>query len=351
VRATVLAAILGLLATCGVSDAQELPPRTRPSPIPPDPLFPDPLPASTREPGTWPQGPGISRDDNRAPRYRVWNYEDRRIREGGDLGLLTQQLDVPFPILLNDRDILAGSFQLRHTYGRTAATLPDTGRPFPRQLWDINVSLAYVHRFEDGVSVGIIPKFGSPSDKPFSSFDTLYAGVVGFVRIPAAYPGDYWNFGVIYSPNSILPYPIPGVSYEFNPDPDLRVGLGVPFSVLWRFAPDWRVEFNYRPITLIHSQVTYEPRNGFQVYGGFDWDNEGYYTRGRLQSRDLFFRDEKRIFGGVRVDVAERVSLDLSGGYAFDRTFGEGRSSLSLNYDKIHVAAGGYLSAWLLIPF
>ena len=344
--------LAGLLVAATVG-AQELPPRESPRDPPPDPLFPDPLPRPTREPGSWPQGPGISRDDNRAPRYRVWWYPEQAAKDRGqDLGYVVQSLDVPIPIVLEKADILAASVQVKNLHFQTnGLTLPDSGRPFPRNLWDLNVSLAYIHRFDDGVSVGVIPKFGSPSDRPFSGFDSLNFGLVGFVRVPAAAQGDYWNFGVIYSPNSILPFPIPGLSYEYNPDPDLRLSLGIPFSVLWRFADDWRFEFNYRPITLIHSQVTWEPRDGFQVYGGFDWDNDGYYLRDRPERRDLFFRQEKRLFGGVRLDVASRVTLDLSGGYAFDRNFGVGRSALNYKSDRVDVAPGGYLSAWLLIPF
>jgi hypothetical protein len=334
------------------AEDDDLPPREPLRELPRDPLFPErPKPAS-REPGTWPQVPGALRDDARAPRYRVWWYPKEQVRNSpSELQIVTQQLDVPFPISVDSEDILAGSFQIKNSNFKTQAKLPTTGNPFPRNLWNIGLTLAYIHRFEDGTSLGVIPQFGSPSDKPFHSGREYNYGFLGFVRTPAYEPGDFWNFGVFYSANSQIPFPIPGIAYEFNPNPDVRISLGIPLSAMIRFDDQWRFDFTYRPVTLIHSQLTYEPRPGFQIYGGYDWDNEGYYLTGRQERRDTFFRQEMRLFGGVRVDIAERISLDLSGGYAFQRNFGSGRTSLDYKYDRVDVQAGGFLSAWLLIPF
>ncbi|MGL6074796.1 MAG: hypothetical protein ACRC8S_11600 [Fimbriiglobus sp.] len=344
--------LLGLVVLMGglAWGQDDLPPRERE--LPPDPLFPERREPASREPGTWPQNSGAFRDDNRAPRYRVWWYPEEQVRNSpSKMGIIQQQFDLPFPIFLGEEDILAGSFQLRHLNFQTRAILPDTGNPFPRNLWNINLNLAYIHRFNDGSSLGVIPSFGSPSDKPFHSGREYNYGILAFWRVPAAYEGDFWNFGVFYNANSQIPFPIPGIAYEYNPNPDVRISLGIPFSVMLRFDENWRIDFSYRPITVIRSQLTYEPRPGFQVYGGYDWDNEGYSLEGRNQRQDRFFRQEMRLFGGVRMDLGERISLDLSGGYAFERNFGVGRSSVRYDYDRVNLAPGGFLSAWLLIPF
>lgn len=349
-----LALILMLVMANRAFAQDDLPPRR---PIAPDPLFDFSDPNDDPQPRRWPQPYALTRNDDRAPRYRAWWYPERPVRgQPTTLGFVRQELDVPFPILLEDRDILAGSFQIKNMLFQTQAVLPDSGlldteRRFPSNLWDINIGVAYIHRFDNGWSAGIIPRFGSPSDKPFNSLREMSISAIGFVRVPAAYEGDFWNFSLFYQPNGQVPFPLPGISYDWNPDEDLKMSIGIPFSIMWRPALDWRVDFSYRPLTQITSRVSWEARPGFRIYGGFDWDSEGYFLTGRPERRDRFFVQEKRIIGGVRFDIAERLSLDLSGGYAFDRSFGAGRNPLHYKYDRVDVASGGFLSAWLLIPF
>lgn len=339
-------------------------------PARPDPLFAEPqppprvgppsmLPDDSREPPRPAAGgPGSlfqenSRgNDDYSPRYRIWWFPERDVKgQNAQLSSLRQELDVPIPILLEKTDLFGATFRVRNRHAFTDAVLPDTGNPYPKNLWDISFGLGYLHRFENGWSAGLLPRIGSASDQPFHSGRELNFSAVGFVRAPAYREGDFWNFSVFYFPNSQIRFPIPGIAYEYNPDPSLKLSLGIPLSVRWRFAEQWQFDFGYRPVTQITTRLTWEPQPGLRAYAGFEWDTEGYYLAGRLDRQDSFFLQEKRLPIGTRFNILPQLTLDLSGGYAFDRHDGVGHNSLDYRYDRVNIRPGGYISAWLLLNF
>ncbi len=330
--------------------------RRDPPPRPPDRVspLPDPLPGRPTVgggDGLWPQRQDPERDDQYSPRYRYSYATEEAVRaQPATLSQNRHELDVPVPFLLDKTDLFGASLRVKYTATATRAVLPDTGRLFPKDLWEISAGVGYLHRFDNGWSAGILPRFGTLSDRPFASGRDLFFSAIGFVRIPAATTGDYWNLTLLYFPNQ-LPYPLPGVAYEWNPDPTLRLSVGLPFSVRWRFAPQWQFDFSYRPLTQINSQISYEVRPGFKVRGEFAWESDGYYLFGRAERKDLFFVQDKRLGAGARVDLAERLTLDVSSGLLFDREFGVGRNSWNTRYDRVDVRRGGYISAQLLLQF
>jgi hypothetical protein len=257
----------------------------------------------------------------------------------------------PIPILRDQDDLLVAGVRVRSLLFQTKAILPDTGRPFPRQLWDITTGFNYIRQFGDGVSAGLLARFGSDSDKPFHSLYELTPGLSGFVRFPAAVEPDYWQVSLTYYPTLISAYPLPGIVYEWNPDPDLRIGIGVPFSLFWRPHPLVNLDVSYLPLAQLTARLNFDPRPGFRAYAGYDWHTEGYFLTDRPNRSDLFFVEEMRVLGGVRYTAAGRVALDLSAGYGFDRRFGMGRNPLSLSYDRLRVGGGGFGAASLLVFF
>ena len=344
-------------------------------PLPPrgagnDPLFaPAPRPDSNPAPGgeflepppyqntleggpDWPRRAGPIRDDEFSPRYRFLYFPDRQVRfQPTQLSQARHEVDIPVPILLEQSDLLGLSLRGKNIRTYTRAILPDSGRLYPKSLWEFSIGLGYLHRFDNGWSAGVLPRLGTISDRPFESTRDLNFSLVAFVRAPAALQGDFWTASLFYFPNSTLPFPFPGLAYEWNPDPTLQVSIGIPLSVRWQFAPDWQFDFAYRPVTQINSRLSYTVRQGFKLYGAFDWDPEGYYLSGRPDRRNLFFIQEKRLSGGVRVDVAPRLTFDFAGGLAFDRNSGVGRNSVDYRFDRVDVSRGGFISAWLLLNF
>ena len=330
-----------------------------PQPLRPPPLFPndggDPLPGRLPSPKREPDsllGDRRDRDDDYSAYYRIWWFPERDIRgQNAQLSSVRQELNVPIPIFLEKTDLFGATVRVRDRHTNTDAILPDTGNPYPSNLWDVSFGLGYVHRFDNGVSAGILPRVGSASDKPFQSTRELNFSAVGFVRVPAYYKNDYWNFSLFYFPNSQIRFPIPGVAYEYNPNPSFKASIGIPLSVRWRFAERWQFDFGYRPITQVTTRVTYEPLTNLRLYGGFEWDTDGYYLAGRPDRLDSFYLQEKRLPIGARFNVTDNISIDLSGGYAFDRRQGVGRNPLSYRYDRVNIQSGGYISAWVLLGF
>jgi hypothetical protein len=296
--------------------------------------------------------PSAFRPDDAAPQYSVrWTTPQPVDRQPTTLGSIRQEFATPIPVLRDADDLFLLGLRVRNVSFQTRAVLPDSGRVFPRQLWDLTTGFTYVRQLDRDVSAGVLVRGGSASDQPFAGTKEMYVGGAAFVRFPAAVEPDYWQLSLSYFPTAVLPYPIPGVVYEFNPDPDFRLGVGVPFSLFWRPLPRLTFDANYLPLTQVTTRLTLDPRPGFRVFAGFDWQSDGYFLTNRPERRDLFIVDEKRVLGGVRFTAVGRVTLDLSGGWAFDRRFGMGRSAVDLRYDRVNAAGGGFLAGAVLVFF
>lgn len=353
-----LVATVALLLFVGVAAGQpaDRPPLPSGNSPPPagDGLFPDdPRPA--RPP--WQRRPSVDdpsslRPDDYAPQASVrWNAPQPVQYQPTTLGLVRLEVASPIPILRDQDDLFVAGVRVRSTSFQTRAVLPDSGRAFPRQLWTLTTGFNYTHQFGDGVSAGMLVRFGSDSDKPFNSWNELTPGLGGFVRFPAAAEPDYWQISLTYFPTYISRYPLPGLVYEWNPDPDLRVGIGLPFSLFWRPHPLVNLDVSYVPLAQLTSRLNFDPRAGFRVYAGYDWQSEGYFLTDRPNRADLFFVNDMRVLGGVRYTAAGRVAIDLSAGYGFNRQFGMGPNALSLSYDRVRVNGGGFGAAAVLIFF
>jgi len=292
------------------------------------------------------------RDENRAPQYRAWGYFNRPINgQPARLGFVKQEFSTPIPLWICDTDILAASVLVRNFHFQSGAQLPEIGSRFPKDLWDIRLGLNYFHTFDNGWKFGLMPRLGSPSDKPFASIREMNLGATSFLRMPAERDGDFWTVSLSYFPNSQLAFPLPGGTYEWNPSDRLKIGLGLPFSFTWKPTDEVRFDFNYTPLTLVTARASWNPKPVWKLYTGFDWDNEGYFLAGRADRRDLFFFYEKRLCVGTRIDLGERCAVDFSGGYAFDREFGSGRSPINFTSNQVKIESGAFISGWLLAFF
>ena len=73
-------------------------------------------------------------------------------------------------------------------------------------------------------------------------------------------------------------------------------------------------------------------------------DNESYFRVGREDDRDRFFYYEDRVSGGLQYVLGPQATLDLSGGYAFDRYYFEGQHLSDSQNNRIDVGDAPYLS-------
>ena len=278
------------------------------------------------------------------PGYGVVWYPSRPVSgQGADLGLVRQNLSAALPVWRDGGDALLMNLGVSDAHFFTDAILPDTHRPFPSDLWNVNLGLNYLHRFENGWSGGVMANFGSASDQPFHSLRDMDYGVGAFLRIPAQGGRDAWTVGAMYSPAATLNIPIPMVSYAWNPSEYFHMSIGLPLALMWRPTDELTVNLSYVPLTNVNGLVTYRLFDPVRVYGGYQLLNEAYYLADRADSQDRFFGFEQRLVVGVRWDVWQRATLDLNTGYAFDRHYGEGLNQTSSLHDRVDVAPDAFL--------
>ncbi|HVK10684.1 MAG TPA: DUF6268 family outer membrane beta-barrel protein [Gemmataceae bacterium] len=322
---------------------------------PPEPRT-DEFASPPAEPPVPKRDAGIGRPGNfgmgGSPGYLASWYPTRPVAGSGlDLGIVRQSLSGGYPVWKDEGNTLLTTAGLRYTRFDTDAVLPDTGRPFPADLWDLNAGLMYIRKFENGWTGAAFVRGGSASDRPFHSFDELYASAGGFLTVPAANDRDSWLFAFFYSSAGSLNFPVPGLAYVWNPTPEWRVTLGIPFAVQWRPTEDWTVDLSYLPLTNINARATYRVGERWSVFAGYEFQSEAYFLADRLHVRDRFFVLEQRIVGGARWNLSERWSLDFQGGYAFERDFGEGDGQNDLTRDRLSVAAGAFAGLNLRFGF
>jgi hypothetical protein len=336
------------------------PPNDLPVLPPPQPVNPPPppiqQPAPIREPDPFTNGRGPFSDlllgvagppIVRAIDRVTWAPDQNVVGQGTRLGYVQNDLAVLFPIWHCGPDNVAGSVRVRSTFFSTDGTiLPDTGRPFPEELWNIHVGANYSHVFANGWIAGGGLSVGSASDEPFNSVRELTVGVNGFLRIPQG-QHNAWLFTLVFSPTSDTPIPIPGVAYVWQPSDNFRMNVGLPFQLMYRPIDDLTLDFSYMLLRTVHARATYRLFSDVRIYGGFDWTGENYYLADRQDRNDRFFYYEKRLSAGVRCDLTRRASLDFSTGYLFDRFYFQGHNYSDSNHDRIDVEDGPFLSAQL----
>jgi hypothetical protein len=240
---------------------------------------------------------------------------------------------------------------VRNSLVFTDAILPDSRKPFPADLWSLNVGLNFMHQFENGWSGGLMTSFGSSSDQPFHSIHEMNGSVAGFLRVPARNDRDMWMFSVMYSPAGNLNFPIPGIAYVWNPHEDLRVSIGLPLSVMWRPVEDLTFNMSYVPLTNINARATYQVADRVHVYAGYEFLNESYFLADRIDKQDRFMGFEQRVIGGVRWGLWRYATADVNAGYAFDRYYGEGRNQGGSLTDRVDIAPGAFLGASLRLRY
>jgi len=290
-------------------------------------------------------GPGMG-----SPGYKATWYPSRPgSNTGTDIGVFRQNLSGAGPVWNDDGEIVLLSAGVRNNLFFTDALLPDTQRPFPHELWNINIGLMYLRQFDNDWSGGISTSFGSASDKPFHSIREMNVSFFTFLQVPAKNERDSWLFSLMYSPVGNLTFPIPGVAYSWKPSDELQMNIGIPFTVNWLPTEALTINFSYLPITNVNARATYALTPTWNIYGGFEWLYEAYFLADRADTQDRFMGFEKRLIGGLRWDFGPHTSLDLNAGYAFDRYYGEGDDQIGNLHDRVDIGSGAFLGASLLI--
>jgi len=276
--------------------------------------------------------------------YRfAWFPSERVQGQPTNLGYTRHDLSLVVPVWQDAIDELSLNAHVRAEFFTTNAILPDTLQPFPDELWNVHFGATYRRLFDNGWIAGGSVSVGSASDKPFHSINEMTAGVNAFLRIPRG-EHDAWIFTLSYSPTGELGFPVPGVAYLWQPSPDFRAFIGLPFSLMWRPIDDLTLDFSYMLIRTVHARATYRLCPAARVYTAFDWSNEGYFLADRPSDNDRFFYYDKRLSAGVLFHLNHNATLDFSGGYAFDRFYFEGARFSDNGFNRVDVGNGAFLA-------
>ncbi len=231
---------------------------------------------------------------------------------------------------------------------RTGAVLPDTGERFPSELWDLSLGAVHRRRLNNGWIVGGNLALASPSDRPFSGWDQTSVNFNGFLRVPSGRT-NAWLFFLNYASNrEFAPHvPIPGAAYLYAPSRDFSALLGAPLLfVNWRPVNRLSLRGFYFPIHTVFLGGEYSLGGGWKAFASYRWENDRYYRVGRAKRNQRLFWYEQRLEAGISLETGGGIELALSGGYAWDRFFFEGKSYGDDRTDnRLDISDGPFLTA------
>jgi hypothetical protein len=278
--------------------------------------------------------------------YRITWLPDQPVSgQPAELGMLQQDFSLTGPLVQSANNEWYASFRIRNQEFATGAILPDTGEPFPDELWNIRFGTGYRHRFESGWIGGLDVTVGSPSDKPFASIDEMDINATAILRVPARNK-DAWIFFMNYGSNrEFWPHiPIPGFGYAWEPSDQLSavITTGV-LSLQYRPIETLTLSASYVAVRTVDVRLTYQLFRPVRVWIGFDWTNERYLRAERADPDDRLFYYEKRVRAGAIIGLARWLYTDVTVGYSFDRFYFEGESYSDRDQNRVDVGSGPFV--------
>lgn len=277
--------------------------------------------------------------------YKATVYGDNDVSDQHRDFRLTEHSGTVFsPIRQDDRSEWSAAASVRAHDVKTDAVLPTTGEAFPGTLWDMRAGTLYRQKLDNGWIGGGSVSVGSASDKPFSGSKETELQATVFTRIP---DGDKnaWLLLLTYSNNRefMNNIPWPSLGYWFEPNDRYRLVLGIPFAMLEvKPANGLTLDFFYLPVRTVHAGVSYRIAGPVKIYTAFDWRHESWFRRDRTDDDYRLFYYEKRGTAGIQWDLFRGMTLDLSGGYSFDRFYFEGKDYGDRARNRLDVNDGAF---------
>jgi len=285
----------------------------------------------------------------KATAYGTSDVSDQR----RDFSLTEHSGTVFSPLRQDERSEWSAAASVRAQDVKTDAILPTTGETFPGTLWNIRAGTLYRRKLDNGWIGGGSVSVGSASDKPFASGKETEVQATVFTRIP---DGDRnaWLLLLTYSNNRefMNNIPFPSAGYWFEPNDRYRLVVGIPFAMLEvKPADGLTLEFFYLPVRTVHAGVSYRIAGPVRIYTAFDWRHESWFRRDRTDDDHRLFYYEKRGTAGIQWDLFRGMTLDLSGGYSFDRFYFEGKDYGDRARNRLDVNDGPFASVMFAYRF
>lgn len=302
-------------------------------------------------PGDGSGGPGGLGGPGGEPGYGITWYPSVAVSgQGTQLGIVRNRLGIDVPVWFQGASAVMMSLNVDESHFSGEAILPDTLRAFPSDLWNVQVGLKHMRQLSNGWTSMLMFDIGSASDKPFHSMRDVNFQLGGFLIIPAKNDRDSWMLGVLYSPLGSPSFPIPLLSYSWKPSETFQMNIGLPCSMKWQATERLSFDLSYFPILSIDALATYKLSEHLHAYGGYQNVSDSWFLTDRVHKDDQFFANERRLIVGIRRDLSEKMKLDFSAGYAFDRHFGVGDFQTSLT-DRVNLESGAFLAGRLTWDF
>jgi hypothetical protein len=279
--------------------------------------------------------------------YRYTFYPERAVEnQDAHFALMEHRVTVFTPLFQDSKDEWALAAKGLFQDIDTRARFPDTGAPFPSELWDVSAGISYRHRFDNSWTAGVALTVGSASDKPFHSVDEMYFRFVSLLRVPQG-ERNSWIFTLIYASDEDIfgkTVPIPGVAYAWVPSDKFTALIGFPFSMI-RYKPfeNLSLDAEYYPFWTVRTRATWEIFQPLRAYAGWQWDSDHFYLADRKDRTDKLFYREMRLYAGLRFDL-RHIGFEVTGGYAFNRFYFEGEGYSDRNDNRINLD-----NAWLVV--
>jgi hypothetical protein len=263
-------------------------------------------------------------------------------RQPSDWGLVGQNFSLMYPLWVDLPNALMITGGVNNRLIDTGAILPDSRQPYPDNLWNVRLGMMYMRQLDAGRMFSFGVNVGSASDRPFASIREMDVSVMAMYRRPSG-ERNAWTFGLMYSPMGEIQFPMPMISFNWNPSDKFNANLGLPFMFNYRPNDRWTFEASYMPIHTINAKCGYRLSDKLRIAGGYSWSNEVYMLYDRTDNSDRFFLYDQRVTLGLESPIASWLNVELTGGYAFNRYSYTGRQWDSVQYDRVDIDNGPFL--------
>jgi len=259
-----------------------------------------------------------------------------------DLGLTKHQVEILAPLRQDRTQELGVIVKAQEWTIETEAVLPDSGRSLPEELQQVGLGAFYRRQTADGWTWGLLAGLDSSADRPFQSEDEIALSGTAFVRLPRnrtqawlvflhySNLADYWN-GL----------PLGGFAWQYLPSPRTQMLLGLP--VVWfRHLPTKSTSLSllYLLPQTVSARAGWRPTDRTETYVTLDSTHKGFFLTDRRDKNNRLLFYETKGLVGFDFRVSENLSLDLAGGWVFERMVFEGENFGDRAQNRLDLESG-----------
>lgn len=269
---------------------------------------------------------------------------------GDDFRQFEQTLALRAALIQNEKRELYFTYSSHLVDLDTSGFFKESLAPLPGDLYDVSVGLIYRQTVHTDWRVGGQLRVGSASDELFHSTKEMYASGFAFLQIPHL---EHTSWIAVLAVNTNLQIPVfPGFGYVFPLSKRSLAVVGFPFlGAAGNLTEKLGFQLLYWPLRNADANIGYQVTEHFRPHAGFKWRGQYFSRAGRADSDDRIVLEDKRFFVGSVFDITPHVTLDVQGGYLFDRKFGEGDDFSDQNDNNFRIDSTWYTSLELRLTF